>query len=611
MTGEPASTARGTPVSARLEPWRAAILARVAPVAAVAGVAALVFTGPDLYRRGDYEVLGFGALMVAMWLLVALLRGHVLLRARLLLWPGAALVVAGVHDVGLTSGAGAIAACVAIMGTVLLGAREAALLSLTILWGVILWWIGMDLGWWPRPSPVDSDAGSLALMPRIVVTTAAVTVVAVVAVSYVLRQLTDALVRAEKLVGDLRHQIEAREHEARRRTEAEHRLWEAQRTEMIARIASGVAHDVNNNLTVILVNANLIGREPGISDDVREGLSAIAEACENAAALTRQLLAVGRRDVSQPEIVAVRGVLDKVARIARPAVGRQVALRIEIPGQVPPVCVDPALLQQALLNLLLNARDAMPSGGDLVVTVDAGGAPLELALASAPAAPEHPVRIHVRDTGSGIAPDVLPHVFEPFFTTKDVGRGTGLGLAMVCAFAESSGGRVGVATTAGAGSTFTIELPAARAAVADAAAPPARAAGASVLVVDDDERVRAIIAAVLGDAGYRVAAAADGDAALAHARAAGPLDAICLDVVMPGLSGEELVRRIREVRPATPVLVCSAYVHDAGLRDWIEAGAFPVLRKPFSPAELRHAIDSAIAGRAAAPPAAGALRTTP
>src|SRR5262249_26137092 len=158
--------------------------------------------------------------------------------------------------------------------------------------------------------------------------------------------------------------------------------------------------DVNNNLTVVLVNANLIGREPGISDDVREGLDAIGEACENAAALTRQLLAVGRRDVSQPEILAVRDVLDKAARIARPALGRQIALRLAIPERVPPVCVDPALLQQALLNLLLNARDAMPNGGELVVSVEAGGGPLDMSLASSATAPEDPVRIHVRDSGS-------------------------------------------------------------------------------------------------------------------------------------------------------------------------------------------------------------------
>jgi CheY-like chemotaxis protein len=265
---------------------------------------------------------------------------------------------------------------------------------------------------------------------------------------------------------------------------------------------------------------------------------------------------------------------------------------------VPSVNVDRAQLLQAVLNLALNARDAMPEGGELGVHVTQGEPAPHYDFVSPGAPPENAVRIEVSDRGSGIAPEVLPHIFEPFFTTKEAGQGTGLGLAMVCAFVEANGGRLGVRSRPGEGATFSIELPAVegRSATSETAVSVRLRSGATILVVDDDVRVRSVVASTLRDAGYVVVEVERGDEALARAAAGEGIDLLCTDALLPGLSGEALVRRFHAEHPSIPILVCSAYVDDPGLRAWIEANALPVVRKPFSRAELERAIAKALTG---------------
>jgi len=444
---------------AELAPWRVAILERLAPVSAICAIAAMALLGPDFYRRNDVTSLGLIVGLAAAWSAAALIRVHYVLRVRLLLWVAAVFVVIGIRDVGITGGLGALILAIAILSAVLIDWHEAVLVTVLVFAGVIAWIAAVVAGWIDRPPLDDSDVGAIPLASRTLFSIGAVTVLTVTATASLIRHLSSALSRSERLVGELRQQVEAREEEARRRGEAERALWRAQKNEILGRLAGGVAHDVNNSLTVIGTLAEVTVRNTALPGDVREDMSAILEACAHGAALNRQLLAVGRRDIAQPRRIGLGDAIDKAVAMARPMLGKSIELHVDRADDVPAVCVDPAQLQQALLNLMINARDAMPEGGALRVSIEARGEAPTYALTSP--GPTGAVRVHVRDTGSGIAPDVLPKIFEPFFTTKEVGRGTGLGLAMVCAFAEASGGRVGAVSELGAGSTFTLELPAA------------------------------------------------------------------------------------------------------------------------------------------------------
>jgi len=451
----------GSDPSAALAPWRVAILDRLSPIAGIGAAGAIVVLAPEFYRRGDLVTAGLATLLSIAWALAAMLRGRYLVRARVLLWTGAVVILGSVPRVGITGGLGALALALGVLGVVLISWRETAALATMVLAGLVAWAIAVALDAIPRPPISATDAGDPAIALRVLGSIALATVVTASATAYLIGHLSAALTRSEQLVGDLRREIDAREQEERRRAEAERHLWQAQKADILGRIAAGVAHDVNNNLMIISAACELAARDPSASERARTYLATIRDAGDHAAVLNRQLLAVGRRDVAHPERVSLGDVVEKAAAIARPALGKAIELQVDR-RDVPGVCVDPAQLQQALLNLMINARDAMPDGGALHVSIEADGEAPSYALTSP--GPAASVRVHVRDTGTGIAPDVLPKIFEPFFTTKEVGRGTGLGLAMVCAFAEASGGRVGAISELGAGSTFTIELPAAPAA---------------------------------------------------------------------------------------------------------------------------------------------------
>lgn len=581
------------PSSARLQAWRTSMLDVLARISlALISIAAIV-VGSRLAAQRDYAWIAVLVVMLAIVAACAFVRGHHALRTRLLIGAYTAYTAVGVFNLGPTGGAGAAAVGVAVLTALLLGRRDAIVATLVVIGIWCAYLALLALGVIERPSPLNSDVGRLAVAAPTVVTSAAVATTLLFATDYLLRKLRTTLAETEALVVDLQAQMRARDEEAERRREAERRLWDAQKAEALATLAGGVAHDVNNNLTVALANATLLQKRGAATPELQD----IIDACENAATLTRQLLAIGRRDVMQREVVPVRDILLKLERVMGSALGSEIRGRVELPPPEVTVRVDASQLLQALLNLVLNARDALPSGGEVVVVVETGGASPDYARVSSDTAIRSPVRIHVRDTGTGITDEVLSRIFDPFFTTKAPGRGTGLGLSMVRAFAEANDGRIGVRTRLGSGSTFTLEL----AAVASAAIPASvsrSAAGATVLVVDDDPRVRAILVSTLHDAGYRVLDAPSGERALARARAEGPIDLLCTDVIMPGLFGEALVKRFHEEHPAGRILVCSAYINDAGLRAWIEAKALPVLRKPFTPAEVEAAVAAALAAPA-------------
>jgi two-component system, cell cycle sensor histidine kinase and response regulator CckA len=365
---------------------------------------------------------------------------------------------------------------------------------------------------------------------------------------------------------------------------------QAQRAEVVGRLAGGIAHDFNNLLTAIGGHAEFLLASLDIDDPRRSDIAPILDASARAADLTRQLLAFGRREVLHPTVVVPGDVVERLRPMLRSIVPADVDLVFSPdPGRAP-VRVDRDRLGNAVINLVLNARDAMPAGGTLTVGTEA----LQLEAGDCrlrpPAAPGAFVRLWVADTGTGIPADLLPHIFEPFFTTKRLGRGSGLGLPSVDGFVAQSGGWVTVDTDPGVGSVFSLYLAAEAqpASGAPASAPVGeveRSPRRTVLVVDDEPEVRAITGRLLRQLGYDVVEAADGEEAIS-AWSRDHIDVLVSDVVLPGLSGPELAARCRAHRPGLPVLLVSGYARESLVSDGraIEGSSF--LAKPFTKDQL-------------------------
>ena len=367
-----------------------------------------------------------------------------------------------------------------------------------------------------------------------------------------------------------RAQLAAKE---KARRELEERLEQSRRLEAIGRLAAGVAHDFNNILTVIFAHADALGRHR--DPEVQAAAKTAGDAAERAANLTRQLLAFGRRQVLEPKVVDLHEFLRGTERLFSRFLGDDVHLTLDLQPDPLYVRVDRAQLERVVLNLIVNARDAMPGGGAVTVRTrrDAGT-----------------VRISVADTGEGMSAEVKARLFEPFFSTKERGQGTGLGLPTVHGIVEQSGGSVEVESAPGRGSCFTIVLPAEPGMPRDAAQPPApmpAATRAAVLVVDDDEHVRAAVSTILSAAGHDVRVAATALEALAG-RAAG-VDLLLTDVVMPDMPGPELAAHLREQCPGLRVLFMSGHVDDRLSIQGVLADGVQLVFKPFDgPTLLEH-----------------------
>ncbi|HXE57775.1 MAG TPA: PAS domain S-box protein [Gemmatimonadales bacterium] len=371
----------------------------------------------------------------------------------------------------------------------------------------------------------------------------------------------------------------------------EEQLRQAQKMETIGQLAGGIAHDFNNLLTAILGNAALAETDLPPDSPAREDLREIRHAAERAATLTRQLLAFARRQVFSPRLLDPNELVLGLERMLRRLIGEPIELRTVLDPGVGAVRADPDQLAQVLINLAVNARDAMPDGGCLTI------ATANVSLPSA-GLPTHPamqpgeyVLLAVSDTGIGLTDEVRRRLFEPFFTTKPPGKGTGLGLATCYGIVKQSGGWIWADGAPGQGACFAIYLP--RAAGAPAGLPPRPDQGPpargseTVLVVEDDPAVRLLTTRTLRDLGYRVLTAVDGEEALQVAAShPGPLEALVTDVVMPRLGGKELAERLRRERPELPVLYTSGYAESmVAQRGGLEPGT-DFLQKPFLPDEL-------------------------
>jgi two-component system cell cycle sensor histidine kinase/response regulator CckA len=368
----------------------------------------------------------------------------------------------------------------------------------------------------------------------------------------------------------------------------EDQLVHAQRMEAIGRLAGGVAHDFNNLLTVILSAAGLIARAPLSAKQERE-LDLLREAADRAAVLTRDLLTFSRREVGHPRSLNVDETLLRAEPLLSRLAGRQIAFQLRPNAAAARVQIDPSRLEQALVNLVVNARDAMPDGGSVLITTHDIVTDEAFAVRHPDVAPGRYVAIAVSDSGQGIPPEVQGRIFEPFFTTKPTGKGTGLGLSTVYGVAQQAGGYVTVDSREREGTTFQILLPVVASEPAPASSPEA-STRVTILVVEDDARVRAITSRILSEAGFNVLEAATGTAALAVFEADPAAIALVVsDVVMPELSGPEAVARMRRTRPDLRCLFVTGFAHEG-----FAPASDGVLSKPYLPAALLASVRGAL-----------------
>jgi two-component system cell cycle sensor histidine kinase/response regulator CckA len=383
-----------------------------------------------------------------------------------------------------------------------------------------------------------------------------------------------------------------------RERQLEESMRQSQKMEAIGRLAGGIAHDFNNMLCALLGLAHLAADEVGPGGKGRGELEEIIGVVDRAAALTQQLLAFSRRQVLRPRVVDVCAVLGRMTPMMRRLVGEDIELTVSVPDTPVRVKADPTHLEQVVLNLAINARDAIENGGHLGIAcrtrqVD-GSEAARLDLAAGPYAV-----IQVSDDGMGMDAQTRARVFEPFFTTKKAGRGTGLGLATVFGIVKQSGGTVLVKSELGQGSEFDAYLPISDEALTEEPAPPkptGPTGGALILVAEDDATVRHVVVTVLRRAGYRVLDAADAQHAVALAREqAGRIDLLLTDVVMPVMNGMELARQLRVQRPDLTVLYMSGYSDDAIVNRGVLDTGVQLLAKPVTPDQLLNAVAEALA----------------
>jgi two-component system, cell cycle sensor histidine kinase and response regulator CckA len=368
----------------------------------------------------------------------------------------------------------------------------------------------------------------------------------------------------------------------RRRLEEE--LRQAQKMDAVGQLAGGVAHDFNNLLTAIRGFSDLLARSIEPSDPRRKDLAEIMKATERAAALTRQLLAFSKRQVLRLEPLSVNMIVDDMTKIIRRLLGESIHVETALEPNVWTVRADPGQLEQVLLNLALNARDAMAAGGTLRIVsrnTEVLQTPGDSVLA-----PGRYVVVEVTDSGTGMSDETRARAFEPFFTTKDPNGRSGLGLATVYGIIMQSGGHIGVASTVGEGTTFTIHLPAAvtdpSATARDASRTPRSSTGNVILIAEDNEGVRALTVRLLADAGYRVFEGCDGVDALETLRGLPePVDLLISDVMMPRMNGSELVSQFHRVQPGTPILLMSGFMDEDTVRRSF-ANPDAILPKPFT-----------------------------
>jgi signal transduction histidine kinase/ActR/RegA family two-component response regulator len=390
---------------------------------------------------------------------------------------------------------------------------------------------------------------------------------------------------------ELQRQIAERKRTEEALVRSEEQLRQAQKLEAVGRLAGGVAHDFNNLLTVILSYSHLLLEEAAPGEATRSELQEIQRAGNRAAELTRQLLAFSRQQVLEPRVLDLNRIISGLDKMLRRLIGEDIDLVTHPSSGLGMVQADPGQIEQVIMNLAVNARDAMPGGGKL--TIETGNVELgeEYTALRGDLRPGHYAMLAVSDTGCGMSAEVKARIFEPFYTTKEKGKGTGLGLSTVHGIVKQSEGHIEVYSEPGHGTTFKIYLPRVEAAeemTAVAGVTTARLEGTeTVLVVEDEMSIRRLIGRSLRARGYRVLEANDGSEAIAHCERRSPrVDLLITDVVMPMMSGPELVQRVTAGCPGLKVLFISGYTDRALIHQGLRHDGSAFLQKPFTPETL-------------------------
>jgi two-component system, cell cycle sensor histidine kinase and response regulator CckA len=394
--------------------------------------------------------------------------------------------------------------------------------------------------------------------------------------------------------------------------ETEDQLRQARRLEAIGLLAGGIAHDFNNLLTVILGTTDLLSSEVPADHEWRPDLEAIATAGRSARDLTSQLLAFSRKQILQPTPLDANALVKQAELLLSRVIGEHVTLRLDLAPTLPALKADRGQLEQSLMNLAANARDAMPQGGTITLktrVVELKGNEEQLSDASAGAY----VTIAVSDTGQGIQDEARARLFEPFFTTKERGKGTGLGLAAVYGIVKQSAGHITVHSVVGSGTTFTIYLPAQSGVLAESMAPPEPVPNSktqlatgqgqprTILVVEDDAQVRAIVCRILGDHGYSVLTASTLDEASSLASRGTTIDLLLSDMVLTQSNGVAVAQLVRGMRPELKVLFMTGYADSGQAITVGEQLQGSVLHKPFTPAALLDRVRQVLADASTSP----------
>lgn len=384
----------------------------------------------------------------------------------------------------------------------------------------------------------------------------------------------------------------------------EKQLVQSQKLEAVGRLAGGISHDFNNLLTVILGYSDISRRNLKDGDPLQKNLDEIIKASERAASLTRQLLAFSRKQVMQPKVFDLNTVVTDLEKMLRRMIGEDVELRASPQPNLGNIKADPVQLEQVIMNLVVNARDAMPKGGKLSIETTNVYLDESYAREHVSVMPGHYVMLAISDTGCGMDEDTRLRIFEPFFTTKEAGKGTGLGLSMVYGIVRQSGGNIWVYSEKGRGTTFKIYFPIVTAEAEEykriSQTSEAPKGTETILLVEDAEWVRTLARRVLETAGYRVLEAANADAAirLCQSRNGDRIDLLLTDVVMPGMSGNDMSKVLVEKQPGMPVLFMSGYTDEAIVQHGVLEAGINFIQKPFSPGTLamkvREVLDSGL-----------------